>query len=256
MFGLKKVQVDKAKECAKFLEEAHFGVVLTGAGISTSAGIPDFRGPQGIYTTGEYDADKIFDFYYFLQDPRPFYNFARDFLSKTKNMKPTFTHNFIAALEKEGKIKGVITQNIDALHQLAGSKNIIELHGGIYKSHCVECGKEYSLSEMREKVIEEEVPLCDECKGIIKPDIVFFGEEVLHFRDAEELTYQSDLFFVIGSALAVYPAAMLPNFARGKLVVVSKGEVNIDPISVDLMIDQDIDNFFRDVSKHYGGEKK
>jgi len=247
---------DTAKECAKFIKKAHFAVALTGAGVSTNAGIPDFRGPKGIYTTGKYNPDKVFDLHYFLKDPKPFYDFARDFLSLIKDARPTFTHRFLAALERDGKLKGVITQNIDALHQLGGSKNVIELHGGIYKSHCIKCGKEYSLEEMKRKVTEKNIPRCDDCKGLIKPDIVFFGEEVMHFREAEELVYQSDLFFVIGSALSVYPASMLSDFARGKLAVVSKGKVNIDPAFVDLMAKEDIDNFFKEVSKYYyGGEK-
>ncbi len=248
--------MNSAEECAKFIKEAHFIVALTGAGISTNAGIPDFRGPQGIYTTHKYDPDRVFDFHYFLRDPKPFYDFARDFLLLYRKASPTFTHRFLAKLEKEGKVKGIITQNIDALHTLAGSKNVIELHGSFYKSHCIKCGKEYSLEEMEKKIMEEDVPHCEQCGGIIKPDIVFFGEQVMHFEEAEELVYQSDLFFIIGSALAVYPAAMLPEFASQKIVVVSKGKVNIDPVSTTLMVNEDIDNFFKEVSKYYyGGEK-
>ncbi len=250
--------MNAAKECAKFIKEAHFIVALTGAGISTSAGIPDFRGSGGIYTTHKYDPDKVFDFHHFLRDPKPFYDFARDLFTLTKRASPTFAHRFLVQLEKEEKLKGIITQNIDALHQLAGSKNVIELHGSFYKSHCLECGKEYSLEEMKKKIIREDVPRCERCGGVIKPDIVFFGEQVMHFEEAEELIYQSDLLFIVGSALAVYPAAMLPEFASGKIIVISKGKVNIDPVSVNLIINEDIDNFFREVSKYYygGGSEK
>ena len=242
--------VNKAKECAEFINQSNSIVVMSGAGISTNAGIPDFRGANGIYTTGEYDSNRTFGLQFFLEDSVPFYNFARDFLHFTENAKPTFTHYFFARLEKEGKIKGIITQNIDGLHKAAGSKNVIALHGSFEKSYCLQCGKEYDFEAMRRKIFNETVPHCDKCGGLIKPDIVFFGEQVKGFSEAEELVYQSDLLFVVGSSLTVYPASMLANFARGRIVVISKGDVNIDPGRVDIIKREDIDSFFRNVSKY------
>ncbi len=247
--------MDKAEYCVKLISDANFITVLTGAGISTNAGIPDFRGPNGIYTTGKYDPDKTFGLRFFLEDPVPFYDFARDFLRILENAKPTFAHKFFAKLEKEGKVKGVITQNIDGLHQAAGSKNVIELHGSFRRSYCLQCGKEYPFEEMKKKIFSEKVPYCDDCGGLIKPNIVFFGEQVKDFEKAEELVYQSDLVFVVGSSLAIYPAAMLVDFVRGRLVVVSSGDVNVDVSRVDLFAKEDIDKFFEKVSKYlYGGE--
>lgn len=247
--------MDKAKKCAELIKSSDFITVLTGAGISTNAGIPDFRGPNGIYSTGKYDPDRVFGLRFFLEDPVPFYDFAREFLKTIENVQPTFTHRFFARLEKERKVKSVITQNIDGLHQKAGSKNVIELHGGFQKSFCLQCGKEYSFEEMKEKVFTEKVPHCDECGGLIKPDVVFFGEQVKDFGKAEEYVYQSDLVFVVGSSLAIYPAAMLVDFVNGKLVIVNKGEVNIDPLKVEIFAQEDIDSFFEKVSKYlYGGE--
>ncbi len=247
--------MEKAKRCAELIKSSEFITVLTGAGISTNAGIPDFRGPNGIYSTGKYDPDRTFGLRFFLEDPVPFYDFAREFLKIVENAQPTFAHRFFAKLEKEGKVKSVITQNIDGLHSKAGSKNVIELHGSFRKSFCLQCGEEYSFEEMKKKIFAEKVPRCNKCGGLIKPDIVFFGEQVKDFDKAEEYVYRSDLVFVVGSSLAIYPAAMLVDFVRGRLVIVNKGEVNIDPVRVDIFAQEDIDSFFRKVSKYlYGGE--
>jgi NAD-dependent deacetylase len=242
--------MERAKRCAELIKESSSIVVLSGAGISTNAGIPDFRGPNGIYTTKKFDPDRTFGLRFFLEDPLPFYDFARDFVTILEKARPTFTHKFFATLEKEEKVKGIITQNIDGLHQMAGSKNVLELHGSFKKSYCLQCGKEYDFDVMKKKIFNEKVPHCDECGGLIKPDIVFFGEQVKDFERAEELVYNSDLFFVVGSSLAIYPAAMLADFARQHVVVVARGEVNIDPSRVDIIVnDEDIDEFFRKVSK-------
>jgi len=238
---------EKAKRCANLIKQSKFILALSGAGISTNAGIPDFRGPNGIYTTGKYDPEKVFDINYFLQDPKPFYNFARDFVKVLKKIKPTFTHYFLAELERKGKLKGIITQNIDALHQRAGSKRVLELHGSFWKSYCLKCRREFLYEEMEKKIFKEDIPKCS-CGGIIKPDIVFYGELVKHLNKAEELIFQSDLLFVIGSSLLVYPAAMIPDIARGRIVVVNKGKVNISLSKATLFVKEDIDDFFKKVS--------
>ena len=129
--------MSQAQECAQLINDAQCVAALTGAGISTNAGIPDFRGPQGLYITKKYDADKIFDINYFYEDPEPFYEFARDFVRLEEKIQPTFGHQFLSQLEKNGKLKGVVTQNIDALHQRAGSQQVLEMHGSIWSSYCV-----------------------------------------------------------------------------------------------------------------------
>jgi len=238
----------EAKKCARLIKESKFIVALTGAGISTNAGIPDFRGPKGIYTTRKYDPDKTFDINYFLKDAKPFYDFARDFIKTLAKVKPTFTHYFLAQLQKRNKIQGIITQNIDALHQRAGSKKVIELHGSFWRSYCLQCGREFSYQEMEKKIFKEDIPKCI-CGGIIKPDIVFFGEPVMHLNEAKKLAYQSDLFFVIGSSLVVYPAAMIPNLVNGKIIIVNRGEADIFSQKVDLFCNENVDDFFKKVSK-------
>jgi len=241
---------EKAKSCARLISEAGFIVALTGAGISTNAGIPDFRGPEGIYTTGKYNPE-IFDIEYFLYDPKPFYDFARDFINLSKKIKPTFTHYFLAHLEKMGKLKGIITQNIDTLHQKAGSKNVLELHGSLGRSYCLKCNREFSYDEMEKNIFKKDVPRCS-CGGVIKPDIVFFGELVKHLNEAEELAYKSDLLFIIGSSLAIYPAGMIPDMAGNRIVVVNKQKVNIPPAKVTLFVQEDTDWFFKKVSDILG----
>lgn len=233
-----------ARDCAKLIQKANHIVVLSGAGISTNAGIPDFRGPKGLYITKQYNAEKIFDIGYFDRDPAPFFEFARDFIILESSLKPTFTHEFFAKLEKSGKISGIITQNIDALHQKAGSKQVFELHGSFEKSLCRSCSKPFLYEEMKFKIESEMVPAC-ECGGVIKPDIVFFGEEVKYFSHAITLVEQSDLLFVVGTSCVVFPAAQLPYSAHGDIVLVNKGRVELDDLNISIRVSSDTDDFFK-----------
>ena len=246
---MKQILCDtKVQQCAKFIEEAKSISVLTGAGISTSAGIPDFRGPNGLYVTRRYDPEAVFDIGFFHRDPKPFYEFARDFVNLEQTIQPTVAHKFLAALENSGKLKGIVTQNIDALHHKAGSKNVYEMHGSIWQSYCLECDKKFSYEKMKELLKKPEVPQCG-CGGIIKPDVVFFGENVKYFNEASRLAEDSDLFFVIGSSCVVYPAAMIPTLASGKIVIVNKGEIGLSSDNIALTVEDDIDAFFALLSK-------
>jgi NAD-dependent protein deacetylases, SIR2 family len=234
---------NKAYEVRALLSSSSSIVALTGAGISTSAGIPDFRGPSGIYAARQYDPEKVFEISHFLFDQKPFYDFAKEFLNGLKKVEPTFAHCWLSKLEETGRLKGIITQNIDGLHQRAGSKNVLELHGSFQKSCCMKCGRTFSLEEF-----EKIMPKRCSCGGIIKPDIVFFGEPVKHFYEATELARNSDLFLVIGSSLTVYPAAYFPTIAEGPIVIVNKGKILDDPLSFGSKceyIDHDIDEFLK-----------
>ena len=242
-----KVTESHVLQCALFIEKARGIVALTGAGISTNAGIPDFRGPQGLYVTRRYDPDTVFDIGYFMENPKPFYDFARDFVGMEEKIKPTKTHYFLAELEKSGRLKNVVTQNIDALHHKAGSKNVLELHGSFWKSFCLDCQSEFSYETMKEKIFEEDVPHCI-CGGVIKPDVVFFGENVKYLDDAFAAAESADLFFVIGTSCVVHPAAMVPNYCHGKIVIVNKDKVKLAG-NVVLEIREDIDSFFERVSQ-------
>lgn len=244
----------KAIRCAEMIEEAKNIVLLSGAGMSTNAGIPDFRGPQGLYRKANIsNPESIFDIVYFDRDPNLFYSFHNEFLDSLERITPTFGHRFFAALEEQGKLEGVITQNIDSLHQKAGSRKVYEIHGGIWDSFCRECGKRFSLETMKGKMETEKIPHCDRCGGVIKPDIVFFGEMVKHLGKCQQLATSADLLFVVGSSLAVTPAAMLPSMCRGRIVVVNKGDLSRSYLSrdrIDLLAEEDIDQFFREVAGH------
>jgi NAD-dependent deacetylase len=241
--------MDEALVTAKYIEEAQKIAVLSGAGISTNAGIEDFRGEKGIYTLKKYDPYKTFDYKYFLIDQKPFYDFARNLINLLEKAQPTFTHKFFAQLEKSGKSVTIVTQNIDLLHERAGSSKIINLHGSIENSYCINCGKKYSLEEMKKKIFDTEVPTCDSCGGIIKPDVVFFEEDVKSFDEAVKEISSSDLLIIAGTSLEVYPAAMLHEYAKGRIVVVVKGLKSFRG-RFDCLVQEDTDEFFRRVSSY------
>jgi len=242
--------------CAKLILGSNSIVALTGAGISTVAGIPDFRGPQGLYVTRRYDPEKVFEIHGFLREPRYFYEFSRDFVGMVKDVQPTYTHRFLAALEQQGRLAAVVTQNIDMLHQLAGSRNVVELHGSYQSASCSMCGK--AFRELRyawwvEAMTQGSSPpvaRCDTCDGVLKPGIVFFGEPVHGFDEAEQAVARCDLLLVLGSTLTVYPASQLPFSTRAATVVVNRGAVDLPPGDSRYFVDSDLDGYFREVAAH------
>jgi NAD-dependent deacetylase len=236
-----------ARDVAACIERAERIAVLTGAGISTAAGIPDFRGPRGLYVTRQYDPEKTFDITYFDRDPTYFFTFARDFLQLVERIRPTLTHRFLAALEAQGRLEAVITQNIDGLHQRAGNARVLEVHGSVRSGHCRACGAAYGYEALKVKILGEAVARCDACGGVVKPDIVFFGEPVLAMREATRAAERADLFFVIGSSLTVYPAASLPEYAGGQIVVVNQGPVEAASPEW-LCVNEAADDFFARVA--------
>ena len=242
------LQTIDPEACADLILRSKRVVALTGAGISTAAGIPDFRGPQGLYVTRRYDPDATFDISAFRRDPAPFYEFTRDFLGVIHTIEPTFTHRFLADLESRGRLTAVVTQNIDSLHQKAGSENVISVHGDYWTSHCLSCHAGFDLEYMEKAVMVDEVPHCA-CGGLIKPDVVFFGEPVHSLELAAVVVADSDLLFVLGSSLNVYPAAFLPAQAGGDVVVVNQGEVGLSPGPGRWFVDADLDEFFHEVER-------
>lgn len=245
-----------AERCAGLIASSGSIALLSGAGMSTRAGIPDFRGPEGLYSRlGIENPERIFEIGTFFANPAFFYDFYRDFLKLLETVKPTWAHRFFAVLESQGRLSGIVTQNIDALHQRAGSRNVLEIHGSVWQSHCTKCGKGYTYGESAEKIASERVPLCDRCGGVIKPDIVFFGEDVRRFDDCRDLVAKADLLFVVGSSLAVTPAAWLPGVCPGRIVVVNRGEISsswLPSSRVALHAEEDIDTFFRAVAVRMG----
>ena len=204
---------------------------LTGAGVSTLCGIPDFRGPQGMYRNP--DAERIFDIDWFDRDPSVYYRGARELVYGLERFSPGPVHVTLAKLEALGILKGVATQNIDMLHQKAGSKRVYEVHGSPMVHRCRSCGKPKAFEEVCAMLkAGAEVAKC-ECGGVFKPDITFFGEALPEkaFASAQELAIRSDVFLVLGTSLTVFPAAGLPRLtlqAGGEVIV-----VNAQPTSLD-----------------------
>ena len=256
---LDKAQSLEPARCAELIRGSDSVVALTGAGISTAAGIPDFRGPRGLYVTRRYDPEKVFEIGWFRRNPRYFYEFSRDFVATVTDIRPTFTHRFLAGLEKEGTLAGVITQNIDMLHQLAGSRTVIELHGSYRSATCTTCGRQHrdlTYAWWDKAMAASPTPpvaLCAACDGVLKPDIVFFGELVNDFDEAERLVGQCDLLLVLGSSLKVTPASLLPYSTKATTVVVNRGEVMLPPAPHRFFVDGEIDTYFREVAEHLGG---
>ncbi|MBN1333421.1 MAG: Sir2 family NAD-dependent protein deacetylase [Synergistales bacterium] len=244
----------QAERCASMIERSRSIVLLSGAGMSTNAGLPDFRGPNGIYRQKmNVDPEMIFDIDQFWARPDFFYSFHREFVRAVEKISPTFGHVFFAALENTGKMLGIITQNIDALHQKAGSRNVLEIHGSSWKNFCTRCGHGYDYYHMIRKMETEEVPRCENCGGVIKPDIVFFGENVKNLHKCQDMASTADLMLVAGSSLAVFPAALLPSMCHGKIVIVNKGEISLSYLPRErlaLHIEEDIDEFFETVNSY------
>ena len=198
------------EELRKLIKESGFTTAFTGAGISTLSGIRDFRGKNGLYN--EPDADKIFDLDYFMKDPSFYYRRSKDFIYNVDMKEPGPVHKMLADFEANNMMEAVITQNIDILHQRAGSTNVIEVHGTPMHHHCLNCDKYYSYETIAEIVKRDETPRCESCGGIVKPDITFFGEQLPAgaIEKAYELASKSDLMLVLGSSLLVQPAASVP----------------------------------------------
>ena len=215
--------------------------VLTGAGVSTLCGIPDFRGPQGLYK--QPDAERIFDIDWFDRDPSIYYNGCRELVYGLNDFQPGPVHLALKKLEDLGILKGIATQNIDMLHQKAGSSNVYEVHGSPILHHCRDCGRAKTFDEIlamlqtsqtiqTSQTTQTFIPRCP-CGGVYKPDITFFGESLPEkaFAAAQELAIRADVFLVLGTSLTVYPAAGLPRLtlqAGGEVIV-----VNAQPTSLD-----------------------
>ena len=203
---------------------------LTGAGVSTLCGIPDFRGPQGLYRQS--DAERIFDIDWFDRDPRIYYTGCRELVYGLERFEPGPVHKALKALEDRGILRGIATQNIDMLHQKAGSLNVYEVHGSPILHHCRRCGSEKTFDEIQAMRQTCEVPRCA-CGGAYKPDITFFGEALPEeaFSAAQSLAIRSDVFLVLGTSLTVFPAAGLPRQtlqAGGKVFIVNAQATSLD----------------------------
>lgn len=212
------------------LMKSHYVVFFGGAGVSTESGIPDFRSEHGIYKTQlkyGHSPEEILSHTFFMSHPKEFYDFYRNNMIFV-HAKPNKAHLALSKIENEGLLKAVITQNIDGLHQLAGSKEVLELHGSIHRNYCMKCQKSYELNYILESY---EIPICKQCGGIVKPDVTLY-EESLNMQvltKAIEHIQKADMLIVGGTSLAVYPAAGLIDYYSGnRLVLINKSETPYD----------------------------
>lgn len=244
--------MEDMQEIIKLFLNSESTLALTGAGVSTLSGIKDFRGKNGIYRNSRIDADRIFSLDYFLKDPSYFYLNSKDFIYNIDEKPPSIVHTELARLEKKGLLKGVITQNIDMLHQKAGSLSVIELHGSPARHSCLRCRMEYAFEDIVGKLKRDEVPYCLKCGGIIKPGIVFFGEmlDEENLNAAIKAASSADLMLVLGSSLLVQPAASLPLYTLengGDVIIVNDMPTPLD--SSAMMKFESLESFFGDIAQ-------
>ncbi|MDD3268611.1 MAG: transcriptional regulator [Syntrophomonadaceae bacterium] len=210
-------------------------VIVTGAGISTEAGIPDFRGENGVYRKlGENRVMGIINIDFFRQNPHDFYSFYRQYFMFPA-VEPGKAHYMLAEMETKGYAKAIVTQNIDNLHQKAGSKQVIPVHGNCERFICTarHCQKSYDSSYVKDS--PEIIPYCSSCGGILKPDVVLFGEQIYNYIDARERILEARLLIVIGSSLTVYPlAGFVKEFSTftQDMVIINKGRTQLDHAAV------------------------
>lgn len=236
--------MEEIKRLKSMIEEAEKIVLFTGAGVSVPSGIPDFRSSDGLYRGNGmrgYTPEQIVSHTFFMRYPSEFYRFYREKMVYP-NAQPNVAHCYFAELEKRGKQVIVVTQNIDGLHQKAGSTRVLELHGSVYRNYCMRCGKRYNLNEI---IASEEIPHCA-CGGIIRPDVVLYEESLDYdvITQAINAIKESDLLMIVGTSLAVQPAASFISYARGNRVLINKGETASSAYA-ELIFRDDVENVVR-----------
>ena len=245
----------KFEKLVKLIEKSRRMTVFTGAGVSTLSGIPDFRGKHGVYNDPwqGMDVEEIISMTFFRREPGIFYKWAKDVWYRLEEYEPNIVHKTLALMQQKGLLDAVYTQNIDMLHQRAGSKKVYEVHGSPEYHHCTRCGARYGYAEIAPKVLRDELPLCPKCGGVIKPDIIFY-EESLNERILNQAWLDfsnSDLCLVLGSSLTVQPAASLPMLARrnGADVVIVNAQSTYQDSTATLLF-RDLEQTFEALNAH------
>lgn len=237
---------EKIIKFKEMINESQSIVFFGGAGVSTESGIPDFRSKDGLYNMKyDYPPEEILSHSFFIHNTEEFYKFYKDKLNSLK-YEPNVTHYALAKLEKQGKLKSVITQNIDGLHQKAGSKIVHELHGSVLRNYCTKCHKFYDANYVFNS--EKIIPTC-ECGGIIKPDVVLYEEPLDNtvYEQALKDIATCDMLIIGGTSLAVYPASYLIRYFRGKyIVLINKDKTPFDN-NADLVINDSLGNVFKEI---------
>ncbi len=234
--------MDQMETLKRWVAESSRIVFFGGAGVSTESGVPDFRSVDGLYSQKfDYPPETIISHSFYRKKPEYFFNFYREKMMPLE-VEPNITHRVLARWEQEGKLDAVVTQNIDGLHQKAGSKRVYELHGSILRNYCQKCGKFYDAAFVKNAA---EVPRCS-CGGIVKPDVVLY-EEGLDQKTVEDSVlaiHRADLLIVGGTSLTVYPAAGLLRYYPGnRLVLINRDETPYDH-QADLVIHRNLGDVF------------
>ena len=234
------------EELQSVIDKSKRIVFFGGAGVSTESGIPDFRSVDGLYNQKyDYPPEQILSHTFFVHKTSEFFRFYRDKML-CLDKKPNKAHYKLAELEKAGKLSAVVTQNIDGLHQLAGSKEVLELHGSVHRNFCTRCGKFYTLDQI---LAMDGVPYC-ECGGIIKPDVVLYEEGLDQQTLKKAVSYisQADVLIIGGTSLTVYPAAGLIDYYRGKKLVLINRDVTPMDSRADLVVSGKIGEIFSELN--------
>ncbi len=234
--------MDKYEELKKIIDTSKNTVLFTGAGISCPSGIPDFRSADGLYNEkgGGYSPEQIISHSFFVAHPKEFYEFYKSKMVYPK-AKPNAAHRYFAKLEEEGKLSAIVTQNIDGLHQAAGSRNVLEFHGSVHRNHCMRCGKFFDVNYVMNS---SGAPKCDKCGGLVKPDVVLYEEGIDAdvFEKSVAAIENAQTVIVVGTSLAVYPAAgLLTGFRGENLVLVNKQATPFDRYAT-LVFNEDVIN--------------
>lgn len=219
--------MDKRARLQEMIDECNNIVFFGGAGVSTESDIPDFRSADGLYQEHyQYPPEQVVSHTFFVQKTEMFYDFYKNKMMFL-DAKPNKAHLKLAELEEAGKLKAVVTQNIDGLHQMAGSKNVLELHGSIHRNYCQRCGKFYDAQYVKES---KGIPMC-ECGGVIKPDVVLYEEglDSMTIQNTIRAISEADMLIIGGTSLVVYPAASFVDYFKGKyLVLINKSATSRD----------------------------
>lgn len=233
---------DKLTKLQNLINKSNYIVFFGGAGVSTASGIKDFRSKDGLYNMKyKFPPEEILSHHFFINNTKDFYEFYKDKLN-CLDKAPNACHNYLTYLENTGKLKAIITQNIDGLHQKAGSKNVLELHGSIYRNYCLKCNKFYDAKYIFNS---SDIPKCS-CGGIIKPDVVLY-EEALNDNILNHAIYElskADLLIIAGTSLTVYPASSLINFYNGKNIVLINKDITSFDNQATLLIQKDLNEIF------------
>ncbi|MGN1330251.1 MAG: NAD-dependent protein deacylase [Clostridia bacterium] len=233
-------------EFLNIIEKSDNIVFFGGAGVSTESGIPDFRSKDGLYNQKyKFPPEEILSHTFFMNNTKEFYRFYKEKLNSLK-YEPNITHIKLAELEKRGKLKAIVTQNIDGLHQKAGSKNVFELHGSVLRNYCMRCNKFYDAESIFEN--SEDIPRC-ECGGIIKPDVVLYEEGLDEnvVMSAIDSIAKADCLIIAGTSLTVYPASSLIRYYNGnKLVLINRDATTYDRYA-NLVINKSLGDVFKKI---------